>query len=142
MTEWSLSHTVLVQPLERNMHNGGPLPKKFDVDHDSLRKLEEKMFDMSKEVGPAGNEQWSLDVGCHQDDWHPNALFIGQGPQDYDGEEEELLKGLNYALNRYTKKCEEHKAEAEHLKASIPRLPHPKPVPIQHKGKGKSNGQR
>ncbi|ESK87120.1 hypothetical protein Moror_11896 [Moniliophthora roreri MCA 2997] len=119
--------------------DGSPLPQTFDVDRDSLAQLEQKMFDMSKEAGAAGNWQWGLDVGCHQDDWHPNAHFLGEGQDNYYGNEEELLKGPQYALDKYTKKCEEHKAEVERLKKSAPKPPRPKPRPIPPKMMLKAN---
>lgn len=40
-----------------------------DVDKDCLRILEELMFERSARAGVAGNRQWGLDVGEHQDGW-------------------------------------------------------------------------
>ncbi|KAF9523701.1 hypothetical protein CPB83DRAFT_748813, partial [Crepidotus variabilis] len=42
-----------------------------DVEKESLELLEEQMFEMSKQAGVAGNRQWGLDAGSHQDDWNP-----------------------------------------------------------------------
>ncbi|KAF9461663.1 hypothetical protein BDZ94DRAFT_1167414, partial [Collybia nuda] len=42
-----------------------------DVDHDSLARLEEEMFEISIEAGIAGHYQWELDSGDHQGMWDP-----------------------------------------------------------------------
>ncbi|ESK89820.1 hypothetical protein Moror_868 [Moniliophthora roreri MCA 2997] len=118
--------------------DGGPLPLKFDIDQDLLARLEDKMFDMSKEAGPAGNWQWGLDVECHQDDWHPNTFFIVKWSDQYVGDNDELLMGPNYILDEYTKKCDNWKAENECLKALAPKPQHSKPIPIA-KSKAKSS---
>jgi hypothetical protein len=45
-----------------------------DVDRDCLALLEERMFEDSNRAGVAGNWQWGLDSGPHQDGWNP---YIG-----------------------------------------------------------------
>lgn len=40
-----------------------------DVDKECLERLEELMFERSERAGIAGNRQWGLDVGDHQDAW-------------------------------------------------------------------------
>jgi hypothetical protein len=42
-----------------------------DVDRESIRLLEERMFEVSKEAGQAGYYQWGLDEGDHQEKWFP-----------------------------------------------------------------------
>jgi hypothetical protein len=44
-----------------------------DVDLESLKSLEIRMFEVSKEAGQAGYYQWGLDAGDHQDGWFPYA---------------------------------------------------------------------
>lgn len=40
-----------------------------DVDHEAVVTLEQDMFENSKRAGIAGNQQWGLDAGDHQDRW-------------------------------------------------------------------------
>lgn len=42
-----------------------------DVDKEALYNLEELMFENSMAAGMAGNEQWGLNVGDHQEGWNP-----------------------------------------------------------------------
>lgn len=42
-----------------------------DVDHKVVCLLEKAMFEHSKESGAAGNWQWGLDAGDHQERWVP-----------------------------------------------------------------------
>jgi hypothetical protein len=42
-----------------------------DVDLECLSYFEERLFEYSKETGDAGNQQWGLNAGPHQDDWSP-----------------------------------------------------------------------
>ncbi|KAJ6552344.1 hypothetical protein B0H10DRAFT_2104636 [Mycena sp. CBHHK59/15] len=44
-----------------------------DVDRECLGFFEERLFEDSHEAGQAGNQQWGLDVGPHQDNWNPYA---------------------------------------------------------------------
>jgi hypothetical protein len=51
-----------------------PLEKVFtniDVNKECLERLEEEMFVWSALAGSAGNFQWGLDAGDHQDGWNP-----------------------------------------------------------------------
>ncbi|KAF9548012.1 hypothetical protein CPC08DRAFT_591108, partial [Agrocybe pediades] len=45
-----------------------------DVERDCLKVLEEEMFEYSLRAGRAGNCQWGLDAGGHEDAWNP---YIG-----------------------------------------------------------------
>lgn len=42
-----------------------------DVDREAISALEARMFAQSAEAGVAGNCQWGLDTGPHQDNWYP-----------------------------------------------------------------------
>ncbi|KAJ7870391.1 hypothetical protein B0H13DRAFT_1550931, partial [Mycena leptocephala] len=44
-----------------------------DIDHECLNIFEERLFEKSFQAGRAGNHQWGLDVGPHQDHWNPYA---------------------------------------------------------------------
>lgn len=43
----------------------------INVDKECLEQLEEAMFEQSAQAGRAGNYQWGLDVGDHQEGWNP-----------------------------------------------------------------------
>ena len=45
----------------------------IDVDKECLERLEEEMFERSALAGIAGNYQWGLDAGDHQEGWNPLA---------------------------------------------------------------------
>ena len=45
--------------------------QEVDVERECLDKLEEEMFERSKAAGIAGEWQWGLDAGDHQDAWDP-----------------------------------------------------------------------
>ena len=51
-----------------------------DVDRKCLELLEERMFERSAEAGIAGNKQWGLDAGDHQQHWDPYVAL----PDDWD----------------------------------------------------------
>lgn len=55
----------------RRQRNQVPRQEAVDVDLECLQRLEEEMFEVSTRAGPAGNFQWGLDVGQHQDRWYP-----------------------------------------------------------------------
>lgn len=59
--------------LARAWRDQASSPMKFaeDVEVESIRRLEEEMFDRSEDAGVAGNCQWGLDVGDHQEKWNP-----------------------------------------------------------------------
>lgn len=42
-----------------------------DVDRECLSRLEERMFERSREAGIAGHFQWGRDAGDHQECWDP-----------------------------------------------------------------------
>ncbi|KAJ7698840.1 hypothetical protein B0H16DRAFT_1349348, partial [Mycena metata] len=42
-----------------------------DIDHECLNFFEERLFEHSLAAGRAGNQQWGLDVGTHQENWSP-----------------------------------------------------------------------
>ena len=41
------------------------------VEHECLAKMEEEMFEHSQVAGIAGEYQWGLDAGDHQNAWNP-----------------------------------------------------------------------
>jgi len=45
--------------------------QEVDVERECLAKLEEEMFERSQAAGIAGEYQWGLDAGDHQDTWNP-----------------------------------------------------------------------
>jgi len=45
----------------------------INVDKECLERLEEEMFERSALAGIAGNYQWGLDAGDHQEGWNPFA---------------------------------------------------------------------
>ncbi len=47
--------------------DGKPKPDVVNVDMEALILLEMHMFDRSEDAGVAGNHQWGLDAGMHQD---------------------------------------------------------------------------
>ncbi|KAJ7474341.1 hypothetical protein FB451DRAFT_1467183 [Mycena latifolia] len=50
-----------------------PALRFVDVDHECLGFFEERLFENSMRAGRAGNQQWGLDMGPHQDSWNPYA---------------------------------------------------------------------
>jgi hypothetical protein len=48
-----------------------PPPSAADVNREVLSLLEHHMFETSKAAGPAGYQQWGLEVGMHQQRWSP-----------------------------------------------------------------------
>ncbi|KAK0492478.1 hypothetical protein EDD18DRAFT_1079611, partial [Armillaria luteobubalina] len=74
---------------------GKSKPDAADVDMEALIILEMQMFDRSEDAGVAGNHQWGLDVGMHQDGWYP---WSNDGPEGeknlHEGNESELEVSL------------------------------------------------
>jgi hypothetical protein len=62
-----------------------------DVDMESLKLLEGRMFEVSKEAGRAGYYQWGLDVGDHQDKWFPYEHVVNHRDGEFDEEVEVCL---------------------------------------------------
>jgi hypothetical protein len=60
-----------------------------DVDMEAIELLDWAMFDRSKEAGLAGNQQWGLDKGGHEDGWNP---YNPAGPET----DNEIWKGSNF----------------------------------------------
>lgn len=74
------------------------MPAAIDVDVECLSVLEEKLFERSLRAGPAGNQQWGLDVGRHQDGWSPYLglpLYWIHGDRDEHDSELEVCEGLS-----------------------------------------------
>lgn len=68
-----LSHQELMETAWKIQVNGDVnlLWQEVDVERECLAKLEEEMFERSKAAGIAGEYQWGLDGGDHQDSWNP-----------------------------------------------------------------------
>jgi len=64
-------HFLLIKAWEYQQTAFRPDFRDVDVDRESIRMLEEQMFEVSKEAGCAGYYQWGLDEGDHQDKWFP-----------------------------------------------------------------------
>ncbi|KAK0187093.1 hypothetical protein F5146DRAFT_1209292 [Armillaria mellea] len=65
-----------------------------DIDLEAHEILEFQLFSQTEEAGTAGNQQWGLDVGCHQDNWYPYAV---NHDDDYRfGTESEVEPGPSY----------------------------------------------
>ncbi|KAG1721806.1 hypothetical protein EDB19DRAFT_1646166 [Suillus lakei] len=70
-----------------------------DVDLECLSAFEQRLFEKSARSGSAGNFQWGLDAGNHQDSWDPYAGLPShwnhedrnEGDPDYDENELEVL---------------------------------------------------
>jgi len=66
---------------------------RIDVDKECLERLEEEMFERSALAGKAGNFQWGLDAGDHQEAWNP---YLGTEHWSYNDQgssgDEELYK--------------------------------------------------
>ena len=67
-----LSHQELMEMAWEIQVNGdvNVLWQEVDVERECLAKLEEEMFERSKAAGIAGEYQWGLDAGDHQDAWN------------------------------------------------------------------------
>jgi hypothetical protein len=63
-----------------------------DVEHECLGYFEERLFEDSLQAGQAGNKQWGLDVGPHQENWSPYADLPGhRNHGDHEDESESEL---------------------------------------------------
>ena len=65
--------------------------QEVDVDRECLTKLEEEMFECLKAAGIAGEYQWGLDAGDHQDTWNlydglPSHWVYAERLENYDDE--------------------------------------------------------
>ncbi|KAJ7436921.1 hypothetical protein FB451DRAFT_1061373, partial [Mycena latifolia] len=70
-----------------------PTVRFTDVDRECLGFFEERLFENSHEAGRAGNQQWGLDAGPHQDDWNPYAnIPTHWNHDDHDDESESELQ--------------------------------------------------
>ncbi|KAF9552882.1 hypothetical protein CPC08DRAFT_767975 [Agrocybe pediades] len=64
---------------------------RVDMERECIERLEEEMFENSKEAGIAGHYQWGLDAGHHQEDWNPYSnLRPDWNHEDREGNDEEL----------------------------------------------------
>lgn len=89
-----LSHQELLEMAWEIQVNGDVelVWQEIDVERECLEKLEEEMFERSQAAGIAGEYQWGLDAGDHQDAWNPyDGLpyhwIYDDRPENYDDEE-------------------------------------------------------
>lgn len=68
-----------------------------DVGMEAMELFDWAMFSRSKKAGVAGNMQWGLDVGMHEDNWNP---YYPGGPEI----DEEIRKGKQTELKVYFKR--------------------------------------
>jgi len=71
LEEEVLDGDLLPRAWEIQVQNMGSLNDDVDVDKQCLERLEEEMFENSSRAGMAGNHQWGLDAGDHQEGWNP-----------------------------------------------------------------------
>ncbi len=85
------SHTTLLDRAWSRQVDGHNDTPGVDVDREAILVLEDRMFAQSEEAGVAGNCQWGLDSGPHQDSWYPYTLGLDAWTENArDGSETEL----------------------------------------------------
>ncbi|KAK1231971.1 hypothetical protein PQX77_004891 [Marasmius sp. AFHP31] len=107
--------------------NMDPEHEGIDVDLESLAQLEADIFDMSEIAGCAGNCQWGLDVGIHQEDWWP---YINYSTSDIDrdrDDEGETKPGRRFLQDPYTIQWKRAKANQQEADEKRKKLPRPEP---------------
>ncbi|THU97222.1 hypothetical protein K435DRAFT_663093, partial [Dendrothele bispora CBS 962.96] len=67
-----------------------------DVDLEAITILERIMFDQSEKAGQAGNQQWGLDAGPHEDGWNPyiDDPFASEAKRQGSDSELQVIHGL------------------------------------------------
>ncbi|KAF9236619.1 hypothetical protein BU15DRAFT_63878 [Melanogaster broomeanus] len=85
--------TTLQAAWEYLINQTGKAREAIDVNRECLLAFEERLFEDSLAAGIAGNQQWGLDAGEHQDHWHP---YWGM-PSQWNVEDREYSEG---ELNR------------------------------------------
>jgi hypothetical protein len=63
-------HNITLEAAWELLKQPDPIPP-IDVESRAVAALEQIMFESSIEAGTAGDEQWGLDVGPHQNGWRP-----------------------------------------------------------------------
>lgn len=70
-----------------------------DVDRECLFLFEERLFENSAAAGSAGNHQWGLDAGPHQDNWNPYTYTPPWwNHEDREERDSEIEHGPDYQL--------------------------------------------
>ncbi|KAK0432697.1 hypothetical protein EV421DRAFT_2000250 [Armillaria borealis] len=93
---------------------------------DALVLLEKRMFDTSEDAGIAGNHQWGLDIGMHQDNWYP---WNSPGPEEeketHEGNQSEIEVGPEFDQEELAKwhrtELEKEEAREQTQRAMRPR---------------------
>ncbi|KAK0477806.1 hypothetical protein IW261DRAFT_1420657 [Armillaria novae-zelandiae] len=107
--------------------DGNPKPDAVDVDMEALILLEMRMFDRSEDAGVAGNHQWGLDVGMHQDSWYP---WRNDGPEgeknSCEGNESELEVGPDFDQEELVK-WRRDQLDKQEVERKAQKVTYPKP---------------
>ncbi|KAF8134056.1 hypothetical protein K438DRAFT_1997887 [Mycena galopus ATCC 62051] len=94
-----------------------------DIDHECLNIFKERLFEQSRVAGRAGNQQWGLDIGTHQDNWNPYAGLPADwnhGDRD-DESDSELQPGPNYRGPTTQADANEQQQTRPRRSAKVPR---------------------
>ncbi|KAG2346981.1 hypothetical protein BDR05DRAFT_958441 [Suillus weaverae] len=70
-----------------------------DVDQECLSVFEQRLFEKLAESGSAGNYQWGLDAGSHQDGWDPYAGLPSHW--NHEDRNKEVLTMMKMSLRCY-----------------------------------------
>ncbi|KAH6889065.1 hypothetical protein BKA70DRAFT_1541345 [Coprinopsis sp. MPI-PUGE-AT-0042] len=109
--------------------------KNVDVDRECLQNFEERLFERSWAAGRAGNQQWGLNAGTHQDRWNPYLrLPLSWNHEDQDYSDSELQTGPQFS-----------DSEGDTLLQAV-KPPNPKrtvkPRQLRPRGKGAVGGEK
>ncbi|KAK7434743.1 hypothetical protein VKT23_020021 [Stygiomarasmius scandens] len=108
---------------------GVPLIDAVDVDLEALKVLEYYIFSLGVDAGEAGNKQWGLDVGMHENDWNPWDVYAPECEVGYQRREaEDPEYGPNYDHEEETQYYETQRLILEREKAAR-NAKRPKPRP-------------
>ncbi|KAL0056906.1 hypothetical protein AAF712_016479 [Marasmius tenuissimus] len=109
--------------------DGRPQPVIEDVDRQALSLLEDAMFLPELNPGLAGEQQWGLDVGIHQDNWDPYIHFPdSQGRIHHVWENNEV--GERYRTDPYTQSWNQEQQKAPDGENNDLAKPRTRPRPI------------
>ncbi|KAK7446054.1 hypothetical protein VKT23_014677 [Stygiomarasmius scandens] len=124
---------------ERLMHNSGLTAsgsvqlETVDVELEALKILEYWMFNLRDEAGEAGNMQWGLDNGMHQNGWNPWDVYAPECEIGYKRRvSPEAQQGPNYDYEedaRFQEQIIEAQKRVEQLRLAN----RPKPRPLKRR---------
>ncbi|SJL15384.1 uncharacterized protein ARMOST_20504 [Armillaria ostoyae] len=130
-----LSLTGIVKGRHPSLVTKQSLNLDSQVSLEALILLEMRVFDRSEDAGVAGNHQWGLDAGMHQDGWYPWSSDGPEGEKDSrEGNESELEVGPEFDQEELARwhRVELEKQE-EDKRAQKVTCPKPKMLP-RHTG--------